>query len=110
MYEMGVQIITKQPAVPNAILLGNNIINVDRLDFARRINVNTKWLVRLHYSSGILELSDPDGEVWNALRGILMFGAMDKKASTDTEDSQYIVSDGHSGKEGDSNDYNEQCI
>ena len=99
MYEVGVQIIRKEPAVPNAILLGNNIINVDRLDFAQRIHVNTKRLVRLHYSSGILELPDPDGEVWNALRGILMFGPMDQKASTDPEDSQYIVSDGHSGKE-----------
>ena len=97
MYEVGVQIIRKEPAVPNAILLGNNIINVDRLDFARRINVNTKRLVRLHYSSGILELPDPDGEVWNALRGILMFGPENEEEPK--EDTN----------EGDSNDYNEQC-
>ena len=97
MYEMDVQIIRKEPAVPNAILLGNNIINVDRLDFARRINVNTKRLVRLHYSSGILELPDPDGEVWNALRGILMFGPENEEEPK--EDTN----------EGDSNDYNEQC-
>lgn len=88
MYEVGVQIIRKEPAVPNAILLGNNIINVDRLDFAQRINVNTKRLVRLHYSSGILELPDPDGEVWNALRGILMFGPENEEEPSESSSEE----------------------
>ena len=88
MYEMGVQIIRKEPAVPTAVVLGNNIINMDRLDFAQRVSVNTEWRVHIHYSASVLELPDPDGKVWAAIRAILLLGPENEEEPSESSSEE----------------------